>query len=622
MKKIHIKNCQRIIDSTEFNLTGLSFLVGPNNAGKGVIKDALKFLGCLFQGNTEVIESNKESLKRAGLQAKDVSSQLYPDLFQDSSTDATVSLENLFESESAWSVGFETDIKRVFAGRKYFDKQLSDEHHTWGSACEDWDDSTECWDNIRNNSIKFTYSEALVKQFPDDFIEPRIWREVRIDSNDQNILTINDVEALVNFESLHLIGSTFFPDYDTFSFTDGFHKKPASGAAEIARAESDEFAFEISREKAIVTILDLGEILKNGRYRPPEDWWSRAGIIDQENETSADLREVELLIDRLIGFVALHAQEFFISGLVPGDRTLPSEADLKTIISVEDQCKRILEIANAFPQRSVVFNELQSHESLRELSQILIIDEFRRNPLLRDLAAKGLPGPDRSDAPMKLQPLRQANSMIDLVREDFKTLFGEKASINIDCSFEIVSLKLPKGLSNKTQIDPYNAKICGTLELLVHKNTPVRFQDVGSGIGYLFPALILLANVQTNGVSIIEQPELHLHPRMQGDLGDLIFKKALNVAPLVIETHSENLIIRILRRVKEEYNKSIKAAVDSPEELSKALAGSDLRFYYFDPISDNETKVHSLNVSPSGAFYEPWPDGFFEEKENDFRSLL
>lgn len=96
----------------------------------------------------------------------------------------------------------------------------------------------------------------------------------------------------------------------------------------------------------------------------------------------------------------------------------------------------------------------------------------------------------------------------------------------------------------------------------------------------------------------------------------------MNVAPLVIETHSENLIIRILRRVKEEYNKSIKAAVDSPEELSKALAGSDLRFYYFDPISDNETKVHSLNVSPSGEFYEPWPDGFFEEKEDDFKSLL
>lgn len=89
----------------------------------------------------------------------------------------------------------------------------------------------------------------------------------------------------------------------------------------------------------------------------------------------------------------------------------------------------------------------------------------------------------------------------------------------------------------------------------------IAFADVGSGIGYVLPVLIVLADIESDGVSIIEQPELHLHPKLQGDLGDLIFQKGLDVSPLVIETHSEHLILRLLRRVRESYEASVRASL-------------------------------------------------------------
>lgn len=100
-----------------------------------------------------------------------------------------------------------------------------------------------------------------------------------------------------------------------------------------------------------------------------------------------------------------------------------------------------------------------------------------------------------------------------------------------------------------------------------HTKTNVGFQDVGVGLSQLLPIITnLVIKVGTNpnqivknkdkhNLLLIEQPELHLHPKLQGDLADLLIDTSMLKIPggpqIVAETHSENMIMRIQKRVRE-----------------------------------------------------------------------
>ena len=47
---------------------------------------------------------------------------------------------------------------------------------------------------------------------------------------------------------------------------------------------------------------------------------------------------------------------------------------------------------------------------------------------------------------------------------------------------------------------------------------------------------------------LVEQPEVHIHPKLQADLADLFIESPNQ---WIIESHSENIILRIQRRIRE-----------------------------------------------------------------------
>jgi predicted ATPase len=76
--------------------------------------------------------------------------------------------------------------------------------------------------------------------------------------------------------------------------------------------------------------------------------------------------------------------------------------------------------------------------------------------------------------------------------------------------------------------------------------------DVGFGISQVLPVIVQGFLGGKNTLSLIEQPEIHLHPRMQADLADLFIDMVkANSGRLVIETHSEYLLKRLRRRIAE-----------------------------------------------------------------------
>jgi hypothetical protein len=128
--------------------------------------------------------------------------------------------------------------------------------------------------------------------------------------------------------------------------------------------------------------------------------------------------------------------------------------------------------------------------------------------------------------------------------------------------------------------------------------------DVGSGIGYFLPCIVAFFQA---GVVRVQQPELHLHPALQASIGDtLIESLGIDDSQVICETHSEHMLLRILKRIRQQ---------------SHSISASDVVAYYFDPIGSDEldglgteTIVTKQEISPFGDFVHRWPKGFFEER--------
>jgi hypothetical protein len=147
------------------------------------------------------------------------------------------------------------------------------------------------------------------------------------------------------------------------------------------------------------------------------------------------------------------------------------------------------------------------------------------------------------------------------------------------------------------------------------RNHDVSLQDVGVGISQVLP-VILSAYGEKNKLIAIEQPEIHIHPALQADLADVFIESALgeNKNSLLLETHSEHLILRILRRIRETTEGLIE---DWPEALREAcpngIRPEDVAVLYVES-GDEGAKVVELSVDAYGEFTSDWPGGFFEER--------
>jgi len=134
--------------------------------------------------------------------------------------------------------------------------------------------------------------------------------------------------------------------------------------------------------------------------------------------------------------------------------------------------------------------------------------------------------------------------------------------------------------------------------------------DIGFGVSQVLPVLVNAAAMRERLIAI-EQPELHLHPAQQAELGDVFIESALGERrnTFVLETHSEHLILRVLRRVREttEGNLPAGAAPVRPEDVSVV---------FVEPTCQGSF-VRQLPVTPDGDFGAPWPGGFFAERFQD-----
>lgn len=133
--------------------------------------------------------------------------------------------------------------------------------------------------------------------------------------------------------------------------------------------------------------------------------------------------------------------------------------------------------------------------------------------------------------------------------------------------------------------------------------------DIGIGISQVLPVVVAALDKKSDFICI-EQPELHIHPGLQVSMGDLFISQIQNgEKTFILETHSEHLLLRLLRRIRETYEMEIPPGIAplSPEQISINYIES----------SENGLQIRQLMVSEDGDSHGEWPKGFFEERSGE-----
>ena len=137
-----------------------------------------------------------------------------------------------------------------------------------------------------------------------------------------------------------------------------------------------------------------------------------------------------------------------------------------------------------------------------------------------------------------------------------------------------------------------------------HNDISVEPNEIGTGVSQLMP-LVVAAVTQKSGLVACEQPELHLHPRVQVAIGDLLSQNTEHVNYL-IETHSEHLILRLRRRIRQNTDNELPVGL-------KAFSHNEVVINYLEPSKDG-VQVRRIRMDEDGEFRQPWPNGFFHER--------
>ncbi len=132
-----------------------------------------------------------------------------------------------------------------------------------------------------------------------------------------------------------------------------------------------------------------------------------------------------------------------------------------------------------------------------------------------------------------------------------------------------------------------------------------RPQNVGFGLTQLFPILVAILAARKGDVILVENPEVHLHPQAQQNIGTLLARVASSGVQMVLETHSDHVLNGIRLAAK-----------------SKVIPADDVAVHFFSPAqAGGGFTPRSPKLDADGRL-DAWPEGFFDQFDLALSKLL
>lgn len=131
--------------------------------------------------------------------------------------------------------------------------------------------------------------------------------------------------------------------------------------------------------------------------------------------------------------------------------------------------------------------------------------------------------------------------------------------------------------------------------------TWVRPTNMGFGISYSLPIVLGALTAEQGGMLIVENPEAHLHPAGQSEMGIFLARMAAAGVQVLVETHSDHVLNGLRRAIGE----------------IRILKADEAIVHFF---GDDGTTVQPLQFTPTGGISE-WPCGFFDQYQLDIAKI-
>gem|GEM_PF-6836679 len=128
---------------------------------------------------------------------------------------------------------------------------------------------------------------------------------------------------------------------------------------------------------------------------------------------------------------------------------------------------------------------------------------------------------------------------------------------------------------------------------------------VGVGVSQILPIVLMFLLSEPGDLLIFEQPELHLHPKIQSRLCDFFFAMSASGRQCLIETHSEYLINRLRLRIAQ----------------SQDLRLQKLASVFFIQKENSLSNFKNIEINQYGAIPE-WPEDFFDQTDREVENIL
>ncbi len=174
-------------------------------------------------------------------------------------------------------------------------------------------------------------------------------------------------------------------------------------------------------------------------------------------------------------------------------------------------------------------------------------------------------------------------------------------------------------LTRGTLLEAVNYWVCEEFEMAKHiearkdENTyqiilkyisglEVSIKHVGFGISQVLPIIVQGLLLPINGILIVEQPEIHLHPKIQSKMCDFLYSLTLQNRKVVVETHSSHFILRMRRRIAE----------DLTNEMDDNI---NLTFI-------ENSLFRTLRLDDYGTILDYYPKDFIELPSGEMRAII